>query len=208
MWRYADFVLCRDQEVGVGIFTLQSDQERSSDVMKPEMIMDYLHQYPKAVVKYLEHLVMKQEIQVFGTVDSETYVTFKMAVYLGRVLVFQAEKFHTHLAILYLEEILKKRKEGDEEAVVEARTKLRHLLQVSSLYRVQLLLGKMSAANLHQEVAILYGKVNIMLFQVIITKFPVDRFFSVLQNVMTSCGAQAAYSMVLWFFPGVKVARA
>jgi len=207
MWRYADFVLCRDQEVGVGIFTLRSDQERSSDVMKPELIMDYLHQYPKAVVKYLEHLVMKQEIQVFGTVDSETYVTLKMAVYLGRVLVFQAEKFHTHLAILYLEEILKKRKEGDEEAVVEARTKLRHLLQVSSLYRVQLLLGKMSAAELHQEVAILYGKVSVMLFQVIVPKFSVDRIFSVLQNVMTSCGAQAAYSMILWFFPGVKVAR-
>jgi len=177
MWRYADFVLCRDEEVGVGIFTLRSDHERSSDIMKPDMILDYLHQYPKAVVKYLEHLVMKQEIQVFDTVDSETYVTLKMAVYIGRVLVFQAEKFHTHLAILYLEEILKKQKEGNEEAVVEARTKLRHLLQVSSLYRVQLLLGKMSDADLHQEVAILYGKVNIMLFQVIVPRFPVDRVF-------------------------------
>jgi len=177
MWRYADFVLCRDQEVGVGIFTLRSDRERSSDMMKPDMILDYLHQYPKAVVKYLEHLVMKQEIQVFGTVDSETYVTLKMAMYLGRVLVFQAEKFHTHLAILYLDEILKKRKEGNEEAVVEARTKLRHLLQVSSLYRVQLLLGKMSDADLHQEVAILYGKVNIMPFQVIVLSFLLTEFF-------------------------------
>lgn len=134
MWRYADFVLCRDQEVGVRIFTLRSDQEGSSDTMKPDMIVDYLYQYPKALVKYLEHLVMKQEIQ--------------------------AEKFHTHLAILYLEDILEKRKEGNEEAVMEARTKLRHLLQVSSLCRVQLLLGKMSDADLHQEVAILYGKIE------------------------------------------------
>jgi hypothetical protein len=183
MWRYADFVLCRDQEVGVRIFTLRSDQEGSSDIMKPDMIVDYLHQYPKAVVKYLEHLVMKQEIQVFGSVDSETHVTLRMAMYLGRVLVFQAEKFHTHLAILYLEEILKKRKEGNEEAVVEARTKLRHLLQVSSLYRVQLLLGKMSDADLHQEVAILYGKVNIILFQVIVTKFCVDRVFFLFSKI-------------------------
>jgi hypothetical protein len=74
--------------------------------------------------------------------------------------VFQAEKFHTHLAVLYLEDILKKRKEGDEEAVMEVRMKLRHFLQVSSLYRVQLLLGKMNDADLHQEAAILYGKVN------------------------------------------------
>lgn len=74
---------------------------------------------------------------------------------------FQAEKFHTHLAVLYLEDILKKRKEGNEEAVMEVRTKLRHLLQVSSLYRVQLLLGKMNDADLHEEAAILYGKVNL-----------------------------------------------
>lgn len=74
---------------------------------------------------------------------------------------FQAEKFHTHLAVLYLEDILKKRKEGNEEAVMEVRTKLRHLLQVSSLYRVQLLLGKMNDADLHEETAILYGKVNL-----------------------------------------------
>jgi hypothetical protein len=184
MWRYADFVLCRDQDAGVGIFTLRSDQEGSSDKMKPDVIVDYLYQYPKALVKYLEHLVMKQEIQVFGTTDSETYVTLKMTVYLGRVIVFQAEKFHTHLAILYLEDILKKRKEGNEEAVMEARTKLRHLLQVSSLCRVQLLLGKMSDANLHQEVAILYGKVNIMLFQVRVPQFAVcQKRFSLLQNV-------------------------
>lgn len=134
LWRYADFVLSRDQEVGVGIFTLQSAQDVNSDALKPDTIVNYLHQYPKAVVKYLEHLVIKQEIQ--------------------------AEKFHTYLAILYLEDILKKRKESNQEAVMELRTKLRYLLQVSSLYRVQLLLGKMNDADLHQEAAILYGKIE------------------------------------------------
>lgn len=64
MWRYADFVLSRDQEVGVGIFTLRSAQEMNSDALKPDTVVNYLHQYPKAVVKYLEHLVIKQEIQV------------------------------------------------------------------------------------------------------------------------------------------------
>lgn len=64
MWRYADFVLSHDQEVGVGIFTLRSTQDVNLDTVKPDMVVDYLHQYPKAVVKYLEHLVMKQKIQV------------------------------------------------------------------------------------------------------------------------------------------------
>jgi hypothetical protein len=64
--------------------------------------------------------------------------------------------------MLYLEDIVKKRKEGSQEAVTELRTKLRYLLQVSSLYRVQLLLGKINEADLHQEAAILYGKVNLM----------------------------------------------
>jgi hypothetical protein len=63
MWRYADFVLSHDQDVGVGIFTLRS-QDANSDMLKPDVVVDYLHQYPKALIKYLEHLVMKQEIQV------------------------------------------------------------------------------------------------------------------------------------------------
>jgi hypothetical protein len=64
--------------------------------------------------------------------------------------------------MLYLEDILKKRKEGNLEAVMELRTKLRYLLQVSNLYRVQLLIGKINEADLHQEAAILYGKVNLI----------------------------------------------
>jgi hypothetical protein len=64
--------------------------------------------------------------------------------------------------MIYLEDIVKKRKEDNQEAVMELRTKLRYLLQVSSLYRVQLLLGKINETDLHQEAAILYGKVNLM----------------------------------------------
>ena len=66
MWRYADFVLSRDEEIGVGIFTLQSISQPISDVMKPDTIVDYLHQYPKAVVKYLEHLVLEKNIEVYS----------------------------------------------------------------------------------------------------------------------------------------------
>lgn len=40
------------------------------------------------------------------------------------------------------------------------RSKLRHMLQMSSLYRVQLILGKAKETNMHAECAILYGKVT------------------------------------------------
>ena len=48
------------------------------------------------------------------------------------------------------------------------RSKLRHMLQISNLYRVQLLLGKMKETEMHAECAILYGKVTTFpeLFQI------------------------------------------
>ena len=39
------------------------------------------------------------------------------------------------------------------------RSKLRYMLQMSSLYRVQLILGKAKETEMHAECAILYGKV-------------------------------------------------
>ena len=40
------------------------------------------------------------------------------------------------------------------------RSKLRHMLQMSNLYRVQLILGKAKETDMHAECAILYGKVR------------------------------------------------
>lgn len=40
------------------------------------------------------------------------------------------------------------------------RSKLRHMLQMSNLYRVQLILGKAKESDMHAECAILYGKVK------------------------------------------------
>jgi hypothetical protein len=39
------------------------------------------------------------------------------------------------------------------------RSKLRYMLQMSSLYRIQLILGKAKETDMHAECAILYGKV-------------------------------------------------
>ena len=78
----------------------------------------------------------------------------------------QKEKYHTHLTVLYLEAVIKLLEASDvkKEELDVARSKLRHMLQMSDLYRVQLILGKAKEKNMHAECAILYGKVKIFFF--------------------------------------------
>ena len=60
----------------------------------------------------------------------------------------QKEKFHTHLAVLYVERVLallSQAPPAPQEQVGPARDKLQLLLRESSLYRVQLLLGEITS---------------------------------------------------------------
>lgn len=59
----------------------------------------------------------------------------------------QKEEYHTHLAVLYLEEVLRQRAAsgGADPTATETQTKLRRLLQKSDLYRVHFLIGEGSA---------------------------------------------------------------
>lgn len=64
--------------------------------------------------------------------------------------VLQREEYHTHLAMLYLDEVLQQKPGANATgaAVTETRAKLRHLLQKSDSYRVHFLLGEwVSAAS-------------------------------------------------------------
>lgn len=56
----------------------------------------------------------------------------------------QKEKFHTHLAVLYLEKVLTSLSASppNEEQLSSAREKLQGMLRESNLYRVQYLLGR------------------------------------------------------------------
>ena len=58
--------------------------------------------------------------------------------------VLQKEEYHTHLAVLYLDEVLQQRPcTADKGAeVTETQAKLRRLLQESDLYRVHFLMGE------------------------------------------------------------------
>ncbi|CAI9729846.1 growth factor-beta receptor-associated 1-like [Octopus vulgaris] len=136
VWKYVERILQIDQEMGVKVFTERSASEEESDKMAPDTIVDFLHSFPLAVVFYLEFLVFQKKLQ--------------------------REKYHTHLAVLYLDHVLKLQKDSTtpSETIDIARSKLRHLLQVSDLYRVQLILGKAREMNMHAECAILYGKLE------------------------------------------------
>lgn len=58
--------------------------------------------------------------------------------------VLQKEEYHTHLAVLYLDEVLQQRPGTPDKGaeVTETQAKLRRLLQESDLYRVHFLMGK------------------------------------------------------------------
>lgn len=138
LWQFAELALEKDQEMGVKIFTERPPDEPESDELKPEGVLEYLHRFHDAVVLYLEHLVF------------------------GRKL--ENDKYHTLLAVMYLDMVLRLFKENgpstESERLKPIREKLQHLLRTSNSYRVQLLLGRALEHNLHQECAILYGKLE------------------------------------------------
>lgn len=137
LWRYATCVLEKDPEVGVKIFTERpfKEEEQVSSV-RPDAVVEYLQVFPQALLKYLEYLVFDREER--------------------------KEKFHTHLAVLYFDHVLRlyKEKTPDDPQLATARQQLQHMLRFSSNYRVHYLLGRVQETNFHLETAILYGKLD------------------------------------------------
>ncbi|XP_006872500.1 PREDICTED: transforming growth factor-beta receptor-associated protein 1 [Chrysochloris asiatica] len=135
VWKYADWVLQKSEEVGVQVFTKRPVDEQQNSFNTDDVI-NCLKKYPKALVSYLEHLVIDRRLQ--------------------------KEAYHTHLALLYLEEVLQQRPSANGKGAEAATTqaKLRSLLQKSDLYRVHLLIDKIQGTGLHMESAILHGKLE------------------------------------------------
>ncbi|XP_046549254.1 transforming growth factor-beta receptor-associated protein 1-like [Haliotis rubra] len=136
VWKYVDWALEKDQDHGVRIFTERPAGELQTERLRPDTVIDYLHRFPSAVITYLEFLVFQKKLE--------------------------KEKYHTHLAVLYLDAVLSLMKTNNvkKEEIDIARSKLRHMLQISNLYRVQLILGKAKETDMHAECAILYGKLE------------------------------------------------
>uniref|UniRef100_F7B9S5 Transforming growth factor beta receptor associated protein 1 n=1 Tax=Monodelphis domestica TaxID=13616 RepID=F7B9S5_MONDO len=136
VWKYAEWVLQKSEEVGVQIFTKRPLEEQQKNNFNPDDIINCLKKYPKSIIKYLEHLVVDRKVQ--------------------------KEEYHTHLAILYLEKVLQQKPSanGNCAEVTETQAKLRSLLQKSDLYRVHCLIDKIQGTSLHMESAILHGKLE------------------------------------------------
>nr|XP_046193861.1 transforming growth factor-beta receptor-associated protein 1 homolog isoform X1 [Oncorhynchus gorbuscha] len=141
VWKYADWALQRDQTIGVQIFTRrpvgQDQVKEQKDQVNPDDVITYLGKHSQALLLYLEHLVLGRRIQ--------------------------KEKLHTHLAVQYTDRVLSLLSQSPpvDQQVSVARDKLQLLLRESSLYRVQLLLGKIQECDqLFLERATLHGKLE------------------------------------------------
>ncbi|KAA0713196.1 Transforming growth factor-beta receptor-associated protein 1 -like protein [Triplophysa tibetana] len=137
VWRHADWLLQKDQKIGVQIFTKRPDSEGKRGQLNPDDVIGYLQKHNKALVLYLEHLVLEKRLK--------------------------KEKYHTHLAVLYADRVLglMSRPTVTEEQLSAARQKLQQLLKESNLYRVQLLSNKLQDSELLlPERATLHGKLE------------------------------------------------
>lgn len=139
LWQYADLVLDSSEEDGVELF-LQSDCDSTKGPvpmdLDPNTVANYLQRYPKSLILYLEHLINER----------------------GN----EEEKFHTQLAVQYIDWISKLKASGvcSQEQLDENKMKLRKFLVGSCHYRAQFLLPKVRDLGLDQDVAILYGKLG------------------------------------------------
>jgi len=143
---YLDWAMCRDQAKAVEMFTRRPDDELTSERLRSDVVVERLGNYKVALVMFLEFLVFER------TVMKEKYTTQLIGVYLENVigLIKQTNETRTSEWTRDLE---------------AARKKLQGLLQTSSNYRVQLILGRIKEFEryLQKECAILYGKVRMLL---------------------------------------------
>lgn len=137
VWRHADWALQKDQKIGVHIFTRRPVSEDKMGQLNPDDVIMYLQKHKQALLLYLEHLVLEKKLQ--------------------------KEKYHTDLAVLYVDQVLSltSQPSATNEQLSATRQKLQRLLKESSLYQVRLLLSKIQDSELLlAERATLHGKLE------------------------------------------------
>lgn len=63
VWRHAAFVLEKDEELGVKVFTTRG-KDHSYVPLDVNQVAEYLQKFPAALVNYLEYLVLEEKNQV------------------------------------------------------------------------------------------------------------------------------------------------
>lgn len=125
-----------------GDLALELDQEKAidvfiqklktGDVVMEEKALNFLDKYPDTHLKLLEHLVLDKESQT--------------------------EKFHTLLATKYLERLSSL--ELHDERAIQIRAQFQAFIVKSNLIKPAHLMSRLESTDLHQEKAILYGKMG------------------------------------------------
>ena len=143
LWRYADFVFDQDQEKSVKIFKIrllqqENNSANSSESMNIDVIVNFLQKYQTAHLIFLEYLIFDRKSDI--------------------------EKYHTQLAMTYLEIIMKPSADDDDNNNQHQRSKFRDFIISSTHIRPTFLLSRLESSDLHQEKAILYGKVKKNIF--------------------------------------------
>ncbi|KAJ3085395.1 transforming growth factor, beta receptor associated protein 1, partial [Quaeritorhiza haematococci] len=157
VWRYAEWVLKQDPVIGSQIFTTHV---RKSTLFTPDDVLDYLKPYGMQATRlYLEYLV-----------NEPTH---------------QEEKWHTALALMYVDKVLDVGNESTlqatendfsnlptrqsfrsfvasrSDALSRARARLITFLEQSDLFQIPLVLNKIQAhRRYHLEHAVLYAKMG------------------------------------------------
>lgn len=124
--------------------------------MRPDLIVDYLSRFSVAIVHYLQYLIFSKKLQVSN--ELHKYFFWKrvsqVSVFLSWILksrkfkktllkcfwrklfeqfifcLFQKEKYHTHLAVLYLDRVLQLLKDSNttKQQLDQARSVLDNIL--------------------------------------------------------------------------------
>ncbi|XP_066500356.1 transforming growth factor-beta receptor-associated protein 1 [Hoplias malabaricus] len=129
--KFIDWVLQRDQKVGVSIFTKRVPNDQS--MFAPEEVLTFLANFPAALSLYLEYLVHE--------------------------LHSKEEKHHTLLATTYISQILQPGQSTlDREVDAGIREKLQQLLWQSSIYSTDAVQMTIQSSALHVGKAILLGR--------------------------------------------------
>nr|XP_018671538.1 transforming growth factor-beta receptor-associated protein 1-like [Ciona intestinalis] len=133
LWKNAEWILQCDQHSGAQLFIDIFNNNNES--LNVDNVVSFLHEFPIALCEYLYHLVIVCKVQ--------------------------KEKLHTHIAVMFLEQVLSLHKsQEDKNSLEEARKKLQEILRFSNLYRVHLILNKVQEFGLFAEQVILHSKLG------------------------------------------------
>ncbi|CAF0816535.1 unnamed protein product [Rotaria sordida] len=120
-----------EEELATKIFISKYQNESNRDPFNSNKVTHLLKPYPTALRNYLEQGVFK--------------------------LMIETDEIHTMLVNIYLDQILSKSSDDNEQT----RTKLQEFLVKSNFYRVQSVLNRINQTKrFKRELALLYGKMN------------------------------------------------